>query len=247
MDDALVADDSPCRLAVITCHAGDAESIAARLQGTVSNRGHGFTAYVGGLAGKRTVVAIGRGGVKGAARTLAAILTAHRPQVVVAAGLASGLAVPAVRGNVLVATEVVNEAHRRLRLGGDAWKPRGVEIGPLVTLDRPVRSVSQKRELARQYAAIAADQHSFDLAHTCAEAGVPFVALCFVTDGPDDELPEDIQFLLERKSRSAKVGALAGTLMRNPSHLKHLWRMKEAAISASEKLADWVVRLAEDM
>ena len=76
---------------------------------------------------------------------------------------------------------------------------------------------------------------------------VPFVALCVVTDGPDDELPQDIQFLLARKSPAGKAGALAGTLLRRPSHLKQLWKMKETALAAAETLAQWVARLAEDL
>jgi adenosylhomocysteine nucleosidase len=247
MNYTLQNDDAPCRLAVVTGHAGDAETIASRMKGSVANRASGFTAHVGGLCGHRAVAAAGGPDAMAAARVLDAILVAHRPQLVVSAGLASGLVEAAAAGAVIVATEVVSDQHKRLELGTGGWRPPGVQTGPVLSLERPIRSAAQKQALAAEYAAIAIDRHAFVLAQECAAAGVPFVVLLAVTDGPDDELPEDIQFLLARKSRSGKAGALAGTLIRSPSHLKHLWKIKEAALKAGETLADWVVKLAEDL
>jgi nucleoside phosphorylase len=240
-------DDAPCRLAVITGHDGDAEAIVARMKGCVANRASGFTAHVGGLCGRQAVVAAAGTNAGGATRMLEAVLVAHRPRLVVSASLASGLDDAAPAGQVVVATEVVNEEHKRLALAADAWKPRGVETGPVLCVDRPIRTAAEKRALAEEFRAIAADRQAFVLAQACATQSVPFVGLCVVTDGPDDELPEDIQFLLARKSRAGKAGALAGTLMRRPSHLKHLWKMQETALAAAETLAEWVTRLAGDL
>ena len=164
------------------------------------------------------------------------IFVAHRPQLVVSASLASGLNDAARAGQVVVATEVVSEDQKRLALGAEAWRPRGVEAGPLLSTGRPIRTADEKRRLADEYRAIAADRQSFSMAQACAAELVPFVALCVVTDGPDDELPQDIQFLLARKSPAGKAGALAGTLLRRPSHLKQLWKMKETALAAAESL-----------
>lgn len=240
-------DDAPCRLAILTGHIGDAEAIAARMQGSVANRANGFTAHVGGLCGQPTVVASGGDGPNAAARALDAILMAHRPGLVVAAGLASGLSGTATRGAVILVNEVISETGKRLTLGTDTWRPDGVLVGPILSIERSVRTVQEKQALAHKYGAVAADVDSFALAQACAGASVPFLSLRVITDGPGDELPEDIQFLLSQRSRSAKAGALAGTLMRHPSHLKQLWQWKEAALRASETLADWVVRLAEDL
>jgi nucleoside phosphorylase len=178
---------------------------------------------------------------------LEAIFAAHRPRLVMAGGLCCGLLAPAQKDAVIVASEAIDEGGRRIVLGGSGWRPSETISGPLLSLDRAIRSVSEKRALAADYGAIAVDRDTFCLAEACAADGVPFLSLCIVADGPDDEAPRDIRYLLERKTAASKAGALAGTLLRRPSHLKHLWQIKETALEAGEKLAQWVVRLAQDL
>lgn len=240
-------DDRPCNLAVITDHLADAESIAGRMNGSVANRANGFTAHVGGLSGHQVVVAAGEGRHRSRLDILEAVLAAHRPRLIVGAGVCSGIAAPAVRNAVVVAHEVVDEAGKRLVLGESGWRPRGGVSGTVVSLTRPVRSLAEKQDVARRFQALAVDQQSFALAEICAAENVPFLALGVVLDGPDEEMPRDIRFLLERKSPAGKAGAFAGTLFRSPSHLKHLWRLKTAALEAGEKMADCVVQLAQDL
>ena len=240
-------DDGPCGMAVITAHVAEAESLAGRMDGSVANRANGFTAHVGGLSGHRVVVAAGSGRTRAAADVLEAILAAHRPRLVVSGGLGSGLAPPARRNAVIVASEVVDEAGKRLVLDQGGWRPPGGVPGSLVTLSRPIRSLADKRNAADRYQAIAVDRHSYPLAEMCAEQEVPFLAVCVVTDGPDEEVPRDIRYMLDRKSPAGMAGAFTGTLFRSPSHLKHLWRLKASALEAADKLADCLVQLAQDL
>ena len=62
-----------------------------------------------------------------------------------------------------------------------------------------------------------------------------------ITEAVDDQLPIEIEVLLEQKSLAAKLGAATGALFRRPSSVKDMWKVKEDALKASDRLARFLV------
>jgi adenosylhomocysteine nucleosidase len=65
-----------------------------------------------------------------------------------------------------------------------------------------------------------------------------------IHDPADQTLPPDIEKLLNQKTETARLGAAIGTLWKRPSSIKDLWALKENSLVASQKLADFIAKLA---
>ena len=63
-----------------------------------------------------------------------------------------------------------------------------------------------------------------------------------VRDAVDDELPKEVERLLEQNSLASKLGAATGAIFNRPSSIKDMWSLKEQAIKASDRLARFLVR-----
>src|SRR6185295_15522441 len=85
------------------------------------------------------------------------------------------------------------------------------------------------------------DMETFGVAEVCQERGVPLLAIRIISDGVDDELPSEIENLLAQKTLAGKLGAAAGAVFRRPSAAKDLWRLREDALKASDRLAKFLV------
>jgi adenosylhomocysteine nucleosidase len=110
-----------------------------------------------------------------------------------------------------------------------------------------LRDPAERRSLAEQHQAIACDMETFAIAQVCREQGVPLLAIRIVSDAVDDELPPEIEHLLKQKSLAAKVGAAAGAILKRFSAAKDLWKLREDALKASDRLAKFLVGVVEQL
>jgi adenosylhomocysteine nucleosidase len=85
---------------------------------------------------------------------------------------------------------------------------------------------------------------TFAVAEVCARRSVPFHSVRIIHDPADQTLPPDIEKLLNQKTETARLGAAIGTLWKRPSSIKDLWALKENSLVASQKLADFIAKLA---
>src|SRR4029453_4758634 len=97
------------------------------------------------------------------------------------------------------------------------------------------------RKLAEENEAIAADMETFAVAQKCRELGVPFLGVRIISDAVDDELPPEIENLLAQKSLAGKIGAAAGAVLKRFSAAKDLWKLREDALKASDRLGGFFV------
>ena len=74
----------------------------------------------------------------------------------------------------------------------------------------------------------------------CSDEKVRFLSVRIISDGVDDELPIEIERLLDQPSFAGKLGAAAGAIFRRPSSVKDMWKLKEDAIQASDRLAKFL-------
>jgi adenosylhomocysteine nucleosidase len=167
-----------------------------------------------------------------------ALLDAHAPHWVLSAGF-SGALVPDLRiGDIVVGQSLVDETGQELKLDlkmADDPK-RGLRVGRLLTVDRIVRTVAEKRELAERHQALAVDMESYVVAEMCREAKVRFMAVRVISDDLSADLSPEILTMVG-PSGAVRLGAALGALWKRPGSVKEMWRLREQANMASERLA----------
>jgi adenosylhomocysteine nucleosidase len=164
----------------------------------------------------------------------------YRPRVVLSAGF-SGALRPGLRvGDLVLATDVVDEKGNHwpatwpADLGPGDWRPplhRGRLLGVPDLVADPVR----KRGLGAQHQALGVDMETATVARLCGRAGVPFGCLRAISDDGDTALSPKLAGILHR-GRVAPW-RLAGTLLRRPAIVGELWRLARDTRRAARQLA----------
>lgn len=109
-------------------------------------------------------------------------------------GLAGGLAPALAPGDLLCATEVLDQAGGRWTAADD-WRHRMAPLlgpdaeGPLLSGAEPVVSAERKAALHADTGALAVDMESAGVAAVAAAAGLPFLALRVIADPAGRQLP----------------------------------------------------------
>ena len=218
----------------------EAEPIAKRLKRRRRTAGHRFDLEEGVLGGVRVgVIRTGmkQGGLRAAAEALVLV---HRPRWVIAAGFAVGLADDIQAGDIILPTELVNEASRRLavdlRLPADPCDPPTARAGCLLSLRAWPRRSADKRALGARTGAIAADLQSFTLAEFCAKRGLRFLAIRVLTETvASDPGPESLA--VYNPSRSYRTGAAVGAFLSGSGRASRIIKLRSAARKNAGRLA----------
>lgn len=207
--------------------------------------GEGFSIAFGMLHEKRIAIAITGTGREAAQSAAEAILDAHKPGWVISTGFAGGLQEGLGLNDLILADAVLDVQGNKLRLDlrvdrSALESAKGVHAGALLTVDRIIYDPGEKRALGEKTGALAVDMETIAVAETCRRREVPFSAVRIISDTVDDELPPELQRLLQQKSTTRRVGAAVGAVFRKPSRVKDLWNLREKAILASEKLGRYL-------
>ena len=240
----------PCDVGVVFALGIEAGGLEDLLQKAVTIRGHGFVARRGRLRGRNVVVIRSGAGRQAAARATEALIDGHRPQWIISAGFAGGLCTELARNDILMADAIVD--HRGDRLSIDLRvdpeslrRTRGVHVGPLLTGDHVVRLPSEKRELGEKHQALAVDMETFAVAEVCRSRRFRFLSVRVIGDAVDEELAPEVRGLLKQKSKTAKLCAVLGAVWRRPSSVKDMYRLRENALIASERLGKFLAATIE--
>lgn len=173
---------------------------------------------------------------------------------IVSFGIAGGLLGHMRPGDWIVATGV---SAGGWRIDADeAWTARlverlpGAEIGDIVSVPAPVRSVRQKQRLQATTGACAVDMESYQAASLAREFGVPFAAVRVVADPVERELPPAVHSGLQTDG-SVAIAAVIDFLLREPSQIASLARVAldafvafRALLNGREKLGPRFASLA---
>jgi adenosylhomocysteine nucleosidase len=216
-----------------------------------SRHAHGVE-RAGKLAGREVSIVECGVGQKAAARATAEAIKFYQPKWIVSAGFGGGLDNTLRRGHIVMADEVINSAGETigvdLRLDRESIAAtKGLHVGRLITVDSILREPSERRDLAEKHDAIACDMETFGVAAACREQGVPLLAIRIISDAVDDELPPEIEHLLKQKSLAGKLGAAAGAVLKRFSAAKDLWKLREDALKASDRLAKFLVGVTQQL
>jgi adenosylhomocysteine nucleosidase len=165
---------------------------------------------------------------------------------IVSAGFAGSLVPELKRGDILMADSIVGQEGTSLDVGFRidpqviSANPH-LHVGKLVTVDHLVSRPEERRELASRHGAVACDMESAAIAEVCRRHQVRFLSVRIITDGLEDELPMEVEKLLQQKSTVARLGVAAGAIFQRPGAVKDLWKLREEASRASERLAGFLV------
>ena len=218
------------------------------LQEAASTRCASFVEHSGNLQGHRVAVVETGVGRQAALKAIDDIVALHHPSWIISAGFAGALRPEIRRGHILMPDEVVDVGHHRVEIDlhidrETAASSRGLHIGRLLTVDQLIQSSEDKRRLGEEHDALACDMETMTIAEACRRKQIRFLAVRVVSDALDDELPHEIERMLNQKSLAAKLGAATGALFNRPSSIKDMWKLKEDALKASDRLAKFLAGL----
>lgn len=180
-------------------------------------------------------------GCRPARKATQALLDAHAPKWVLSVGFSGALISELRVGDVVVGNSLMNESGDELRLDlkmADDPK-RGLRVGRLLTVDRIVRTIDEKRALAERHQALAVDMESYVVAELCREAKVRFMAVRVISDDLSADLPPEILTMVG-PTGAVRLGAALGALWKRPGSVKEMWRLRDQGNLAAERLASFL-------
>jgi adenosylhomocysteine nucleosidase len=239
-------------VAVVFALTIEAGALADRLEQPTTYHGARLTVQRGRLGRHTMAIATSGAGGDLAAGAADALIDAHHPRWLITAGLAGGLDERLERHHLLLASSVVGPSGETLRTGlaiepEELTRFPHVHVGRLLTWPETLRQPEQKRELGTRFASLAVDMESFAVADLCRQRRVPMLAVRVVSDPVDEQLPPDVDRLLRQTTAWARWGAAVGAVVRRPGAVKDLYRLRENALIAAEKLADLLVGVARQL
>lgn len=160
----------------------------------------------------------------------------YRPRFVLSAGFSGALQPEQRVGDLVLATEVVDEH-------GGCWRtddlPRmrleaAVSRGRLLTVTRLVGEPEEKRRLGRAYQALAVDMETATVARLCRQHDVPFACLRVISDDWNTPLSPQLIELLE--GGRVSMPRLIGATLRHPRIVLEMSRLAAQTRTAARRL-----------
>ncbi len=187
--------------------------------------GAGFSTTVGMLAGQLCAVAAPAAapleGPPDFARLLTALRTAHEPKLVIGLGISQAQGLPAE--TIVIATKIVDAALGSYQL--TEWS-HTLTTGHL----HEVHSARPSDQTSAVWNA-----WSFPLAAACDQWSLPVVMATAIA--VRDDLSDEAENVVRRRSLAGKAGALLRMAWRRPSGASELWRRQSAQWDSQGRLA----------
>ena len=127
-----------------------------------------------------------------------------------------------------------------------AGNPR-LHVGRLLTVDRVIGDVAEKRALGAAHAALAVDMESLAVAEVCRREQVRFLAVRVISDASTGSFRPRSTTWSGSGAGPAASAPSARRLLRRPSSIKDMWQLKEDALVASERLGQFLVGVIEQL
>lgn len=201
-------------------------------------KGNGFVIRGGRYGEIKVVIAETGTGFARARRGTQAMIDGHSPDWVISAGF-SGALVPEMKVGQIVVPNALCDIHGQempVETSMPADPQHGLHVGRALTSDNIVRTVEEKKQLAQQHDAMAVDLESLAVAQVCRDSRTRFLAVRVISDDLSADLPPEVLSILGATG-TYRVGAAMGALWKRPSSAKDLWKLRETAIFAADRLA----------
>ena len=176
-----------------------------------------------------------------ARRATEALLDAHSPRWVISTGFCGGLVKEMKVAQIVVSNAITTIAGDDLNIdvGMSSDPGRGLHVGRTLTVDKMVRTIAEKCELAELSRTIAVDMESHAVASICRDRKTRCLVIRAVSDDLSADLPAEVLSLVG-ETGAVRVGAVIGALWKRPTSYKDMWRLRENAMLASERLANFL-------
>ena len=242
---AAVEELGPCEIGVVMALGIELGGAVDLLQNQTMIRGEGFEVHLGRFADRSVALVQSGAGREAAARATQALIAGHRPAWVVSAGFAGGLAGQLKKFDFLFADQVVDTQGGKFTIDLGSGREqlaaaKHVHVGRLLTVDEIIRTAAEKRDLGQRYDALGVDMETLAVAQACSQHGVRLLSVRIVSDCVDDELPPEVLKLMNPQSTARKLGTALGAIVNRPGSMKDMWKLREDALVASDKLAKFL-------
>ena len=195
--------------------------------------------FRGGRYGEIKIVVVETGtGFAPARRATQAMVDAHSPPWIISAGFSGALRPEMKIGQIVMANDVCDVHGQELSvdINMPADPDGGLYVGRILNTDEIVRTVEEKQYLAEQHGALAVDMESLAVAQVCRDTQTRFLAVRVISDDMSADLPPEVLSILGATG-TYRVGAAMGALWKRPAAVKDLWKLRESANFAAERLA----------
>lgn len=239
--DVAAADAASANIGIVCSLPLEIAPFLARCQRVKSYTGGPFK-FVGGIYdGIRIAVVESGTGPARAHRATHALLDAHHPTWIISTGFAGALQADLKIGDIVVSNDVVglNGEELKIDVGMTSDPARRLHVGRTLTVDQMVRTIADKQALSEKTGAIAVDMETLAVAKVCRETKTRFMAVRTISDDLSADLPPEVLSLVG-ETGAVRLGAVIGSLWKRPSSIKDMWRMREHAMDASDRLADFL-------
>jgi adenosylhomocysteine nucleosidase len=246
-------DDDPsawrCDVGVVFALAAEEGGLADLLADMTTIDAAGFRLRHGRIAERHVTTIVAGPGAERAAEACEVLFQGHRPRRVISAGFCGGLVSSLPPEAIVVADTLHGDAEASEYLAAQLESlpadalPRPSATGRFVQVERIVARAADKRKLAEETGAIACDMETLAVVRACLKRRVPVAAVRVVSDTADEDLPPDLERLMQPRTTAGTLGVVVGTLWRRPSSAKDLWRLKERALAGSTALGKYLARL----
>jgi adenosylhomocysteine nucleosidase len=189
-----------------------------------------------------------------AERATQALIDAHAPRWLLSIGFSGALTDQLRIGDVVVAHRIVpadlegdpDTAGLKIDIKMVSDEAKGLYVGRIATARHIVHTVAEKQSLAARTGAIAVDMESLAVAEVCRERKVKFLAVRGISDDCSADLPSEVLSVLGGTG-SIRAGAVLGALWKRPSSYKDLWRLRQNATLAADRLALYLISMLKQM
>ena len=186
------------------------------------------------------LVEAGMGFVR-ARRATQALIDGHSPDWILSCGF-SGALLPEMKvGSIVMATAILDQHGQRfaIDLSAESNPEQNLFVGSLLTVDAMVKTVEEKRRLARDFGAMAVDMESLAVAQIARENHRKFMAIRVISDDLSADLPPEIMSIVG-PTGAVRAGAAIGALINRPGSFKELWHLRGQASAAATSLATFL-------
>ena len=156
--------------------------------------------YEGRINGREMVAVISGVGKKGSERAARLLIESYNPELIIIAGYAGSLTPDLVVGDVVVYSRALSESGEDVKFIRRE-EPLSTSLGndgTVLTVDRFIGSVEEKRELGERLNAQIVDMESLYIARIAAERGLPCLGIRVISDDLKMGIP-NLSGLLNRE------------------------------------------------
>ncbi|MDR3111117.1 MAG: hypothetical protein LBU65_15725 [Planctomycetaceae bacterium] len=215
----------------------EANGVVDKMSNRRTIKGKKFRFHYGSFAGCGIAVVESGIGRANAAEAANVLYENFRPEKIILAGYSGSLSKACSRNAIIVPQRFVLKNDGKTIEIRNKFNEQPTSM-TLLTSDEIVRTANDKHELNQNFGAEIVDMESYAVVEYCNEKGIPLAVIRIVFDEVDEDMSEEVTRIVDTDNSTSKMlGTLVGSLFRKPKLALELYKLKEHALIATDKLA----------